>query len=331
MRLVALILKGLIVLHSAAIAAYTLAWLVFERQPWLVDALGYILPWLFLPTLILLPAAALNRSRRFTGPALIPVAIFVAFYGHLFIPQRGPAPGDTAFTIMTFNIWDLNDDDAAIVQEIKAHDPGLIGLQELTPEMANSLQERLGSDYPYAEFTSESGILSKWPLLDVNAFRLGGDGHWALKARVEMGEESLTLFNVHPRSPRLRSTPLPIVPFGLPVDFVTAARDRDVADLLLRLERARGPLLVMGDLNLSDRSQGYRALTSSLIDAHRQAGWGLGFSRTHFPRQGIPTWRIDYILYSPQLVALKSYTGAFAGSDHRPVIGQLAFRPEVVE
>lgn len=326
MRPVSLLIKVLIALHSGALAAYTLVWLLFEKQPWLVDGLGYILPWLFLPTVALLPLAASLRSRPVIGTAFVPVGLFVLLYGPLFTPQRNPAATGADFTVMTYNVWDSNEGYVAVSEEIKAHDPDLVCLQELTPEMVRALQGYLKADYPYMELRPEIGILSKWPLSKVAAFRLGGDGHWALQADVEMGDRRFTLFNVHPRSPRLRSKSLPIVPFGLPVGFATADRDRDVADLLRRLELAEKPLLVAGDMNLSDRTGGYQELTETLSDAHRRVGWGLGFTRTHYPTWGLPTWRIDYVFYSAELAPLRAFTGDFAGSDHRPVVAHLAFR-----
>ncbi len=323
---VTIILKFLIVFHSLFITSYTLVLLLADKQPWLVDALGYVLPWLFLPSLVFLPAAALLRSRRFSPLALVPVIIFIALYGVVFLPQRAPETTGVPFTVMTFNVWDMNNDDRTVVQEIRVHQPDLVGLQEVRPEMAQALERHLATNYPYVEFTPELGILSKWPLLDVTAFQLGGDGHWALKTRVKRGRNYLTIFNAHLRSPRLRSVPLPVFPFGWPVGFATADRDRDIADLLRQLEHTDGPILLVGDLNLTYTTAGYRALTERLTDAHRQSGWGLGFTRSHNPRQGIPTWRIDHVFFSSELTALRTFTGSFAGSDHLPVIAEMAFR-----
>jgi endonuclease/exonuclease/phosphatase (EEP) superfamily protein YafD len=69
----------------------------------------------------------------------------------------------------------------------------------------------------------------------------------------------------------------------------------------------------------------YLALTSRLRDAYRDVGWGMGFTFTRFRELGLPMWRIDYVFHSPNLVATRAIVGDYGGSDHRPVIADLAF------
>ena len=97
-------------------------------------------------------------------------------------------------------------------------------------------------------------------------------------------------------------------------------------DLLSRIVEIDGPLIVIGDFNLTDQQSIYAPLTRHLRDSHRESGWGMGFTFTRFRRLGLPMWRIDYVFHSSDLVALSSTMGDFGGSDHRPVIAKLAFR-----
>ncbi len=39
-----------------------------------------------------------------------------------------------------------------------------------------------------------------------------------------------------------------------------------------------------------------------------------------------PTLRIDFVFYTPELVALSTMHGEFGGSDQRPMVAELAFR-----
>ena len=84
-------------------------------------------------------------------------------------------------------------------------------------------------------------------------------------------------------------------------------------------------LNLIGDLNITDQQSLYLAVTSNLRDAHRVAGWGMGFTFTRFVRLGLPMWRIDYVLYSSHVVALRTHVGDNDGSDHRPLYAELAF------
>ena len=85
-------------------------------------------------------------------------------------------------------------------------------------------------------------------------------------------------------------------------------------------------LVVLGDFNLTDLQAVYGEITQVLIDAHKEAGYGLGLTRTPVRGIGPATWRIDFVFYTPELTALSTRTGDFAGSDHRPVMAELAFR-----
>ena len=96
-------------------------------------------------------------------------------------------------------------------------------------------------------------------------------------------------------------------------------------DILTRVDQIEGPLVVLGDFNLTDQQSLYPALTRRLRDAHRDSGWGLGFTFTRFPSIGLPMWRIDYVFHSTHLVAVRTTVGNYGGSDHRPVIADLAF------
>ncbi len=51
---------------------YPVRWMGFT-QFWIIDLIGHILPWLFLPSIVLLPVALLRRSR--------PLQILVAILG----------------------------------------------------------------------------------------------------------------------------------------------------------------------------------------------------------------------------------------------------------
>jgi endonuclease/exonuclease/phosphatase (EEP) superfamily protein YafD len=51
----------------------------------------------------------------------------------------------------------------------------------------------------------------------------------------------------------------------------------------------------------------------------------MGFTFTRFRSIGLPLWRIDYVLHSPDLVSLRAVVGDYGGSDHRPVMAELAF------
>jgi endonuclease/exonuclease/phosphatase (EEP) superfamily protein YafD len=138
----------------------------------------------------------------------------------------------------------------------------------------------------------------------------------------------ITLFNVHVRRPTsgvdVRRNWLPWAS-----RYDVHWRDVQMAALLDRIREVDGPLVVMGDFNQTQWSPSYVALASELEDTFRATGWGLGHTYpAHSGRWPIslPLLRIDYIFHSPDLVAARARVGRDGGSDHLPVVTELAFR-----
>ena len=313
-------------LHAGLIVGYfALRWLGGEEL-WFVDAIGYILPLLFAPLILLLPGAVLRRSRVLLGFVAAPAALFLLTYGHLYLPRWPVNVGEPAFSVMTYNVLHLNSEVDLVAAEIAARAPDVVGLRELEPPMARALEARLAGQYPHHRFEPGCGFFSRHPILEYEAFRLAaGEGAWAQQFVLDVGGRPVNFLSVHPRSPPLLGFHPFGLPLGIPTGFANEGRDADITDILSRLEEMDDPLVVIGDFNLTDQQSLYAPLTRHLRDAHRESGWGMGFTYTHFPRFRLPLWRIDYVFHSPNLVAVATSVGDYGGSDHRPVVARLAF------
>ena len=314
----------LVPLHTILVLGYFAAHRLGGRGIWYVDAISYVLPWLFVPLLCLLPAAMLRRSRFLLALALIPVALFLWTYGELYVPRRAPKATGSMVTVMTYNVFYRNPDADRVAEEILAHNPDVVGLQELGPAVAQAIGTRLIGRYPHQRVEPGCGLFSRYPIVEYEAFQLSqGAGAWAQRARLNVGGWAVTVVSVHPRSPPLRGIHPFGLPLGIPTGFDNEGRDMDVRDLLARLDDISGPLVVVGDFNLTDRHDLYADLTARLRDSHRESGWGMGFTFTRFRELGLPVWRIDYVLHSVDMETLLARVGEFGGSDHRPVIAKL--------
>ena len=131
--------------------------------------------------------------------------------------------------------------------------------------------------------------------------------------------------NVHPWPPKIGYARVGRLP--IPTSFEPERTKRGLEAALDGLEGWTGSLIVLGDFNLSDRQPMYRALRRSLLDAHAEAGWGLGYSFPSLSFEGLPDVslvRIDYILHDRSLTARSVRTGRTPGSDHRHVVADLA-------
>jgi len=313
-------------LHAGVIVTYFVLRWTDGSDLWFVDALSYVLPWLFAPLIVLLPAVLLRRSRPLLILVAAPTVLFLLTHGHLYLPRWPVRAVGPTFTVMAYNVLYRNTDADGIAASVEAHAPDFFGLRELEQPMAHVLESRFAGRYPYRRVEPGCGFFSRYPILRYEAFRLAqGEGQWAQQLVLDIDGHPVNVLSVHPRSPPLRGFRPFGLPLGIPTGFANQGRDADVRDVLVRLEEVDSPLIVIGDLNLTDQQDLYVSLTRHLRDAHHESGWGMGFTFTRFPRLGLPLWRIDYVFHSPDLVALSTVVGDYGGSDHRPVIARLAF------
>jgi len=307
----------------------------------LSQALG---SWFYVPLWLLLGWALLAQRRRIGHAALllllVPLCLFALDYGRQFLPNWQMAfagtGADTHLRVMSWNSLYRNDNTAALQRAMLELRPDLVAIQEIGTGMAADLPDRLGAYFPYQEVYATGGpsgmaILSRYPFLDTEPpeFRRGVDTCNCQQVRVDFNGNSITVINMHPWPPRMgfrRRGGLPTMTF-----YTTANQDPIVDALLRRIEAAESPLLVLGDLNTSERQPNYWRLRAHLADAFTQAGWGLGYTFPNRDRWGrltvFPFIRIDYVFHDNAWITLSAHTGAIPGSDHRYVLADLMLAP----
>lgn len=294
-----------------------------------VDAVGL---WLYLPVPLLLVAALWRHAWRAAIWLTVATAPVGLEYGPLFVPHPSAATAPS-LRVMTANLLWRNQDAAAFASAVVAEgEPDVIALQELGPEMADLLARtppfNRYQQFLYPEASAAGmGILTRLPVTALRPAEMGPAGCRCQEVTVITGGDSIRVLNAHPLAP---VTLTHLGPLHLPAGFDTAAQAPALEALLERIAATDGPLLVVGDLNTSDRQPFYRRLRAELTDAQREAGWGLGLT---FP-EGAAAWpisfplvRIDYVLYrGPGWQTRAVRAGVVAGADHRFVVAELARR-----
>jgi endonuclease/exonuclease/phosphatase family metal-dependent hydrolase len=216
---------------------------------------------------------------------------------------------------------------AGSIAAIRAQHADVIALQELSLPAAVVLRRELIGEYPYqalapSESFSGMGLLSRYPLdLQPSPPELT-----AQLALMRMGSVDVTLLNVSLTSPELKQRRLPIVRWvkGLG-GYKISKRSRDVQRLLQLIDQVRGPLVVAGDFNLSDREADYAKFAARLHDTYRESSWGFGHTYPSDLRlAGIPIvpplTRIDYIWSAGGVVPVAARVACGNNSDHCMVI-----------
>lgn len=324
-------------MNFAAISAYYIARALGYSRFWLVDLIGYILPWVLLPAVFYLPGAMWRRSRFLLAAAVLPLLAFAVTYAPLAYPQLPPRHSRHSFSLMAYNVFVMNTNYAAILDSIEEQQPDIIAVQEVSEGLATNFGADLAEEYPFQRVETRGpgeafwgqAILSRYPIREYQVVVLGAEYSPTLiqYARIQTPGGEFGLVNVHPHSPGLTIELSEVLPVIVPTGLQVELRDRDMAEILQAIEGWPDPLVLAGDFNLPDQHPWYFRIRERFVDAHRESGWGLGFTRTPSPGGTFPpVWRIDYIFHSPDMLSLGMRYGDFGGSDHRPVVAQLAFK-----
>jgi vancomycin resistance protein VanJ len=315
-------------LHALVVVLYCIARLAGQRGHWLVDALSYALPLILLLSILHFPGAIWRRSAFLLSATALPVVVFGILYGPSYLPLSVQPDVESSFTVMSYNLWVGNRKYDWMLHAINDLAPDIVALQEITERIANEIQDELEDEYPYWAIDGDQALFSKYPITDHRVLLIG-DERVPIPVQyiaLDLDGRQIGVVNAHPHSPQLISSRLFGLRLGYPSGLASRWRDLEVRELMEVIEQMDGPLVVLGDFNLTDLQVVYGEMTRALLDAHKEAGYGLGLTRTPLRGVGPATWRIDFVFHTPDLQALKTDLGAFGGSDHRPVLAELAFR-----
>jgi endonuclease/exonuclease/phosphatase family metal-dependent hydrolase len=244
-----------------------------------------------------------------------------------------PGTMPSTLTVMTYNIRqgrDVEDvlDLARTAAVIRAQRPDLVALQEVgrhwapesdQPDQPAELERLLemqcvfGANLDRAPLKPGTprrqygtAILSAWPLLaskNILLPRASADNEQRglLVADIDLDGAPFRLHNTH---------------------LAVSADDRrlQVEAILTEADKAAMPHALLGDLNAPPGAPELRPLFERWRDAWSVAGEGADFT---FPASA-PRVRIDYVLVSPPLQVSAARVPALQGSDHLPLVAELA-------
>jgi vancomycin resistance protein VanJ len=331
--------------------------LVPERPWWqlfnLVTLLNEFTPWFFLPLPLWLLTLLIARRRSALFATAVPWVMFLALYGELFVPRPAhvadwldPDPaGATNLRVMTFNVLALQRPTNELAQIVLDVDPDVLMTQELTPSLADAIEQAAGDRYPFSSLRASGGwegqgIWSRYPI--VREERWDGSRRGANWQHVVLDVDGrpVHLVNLHLSTPAVNWRTPEALPVPVVVGEVSEARALEVAWLAPRLQQlAKGPdpVIVTGDLNLTDQTPEFRRLLGAgYSDAYRKAGWGFGLTFPAVPRARLlgrtylvrfPLVGIDHVLVSPEVRVRGAKVWPEAGrSDHRPIVADLQIR-----
>jgi len=175
-------------------------------------------------------------------------------------------------------------------------------------------------------------IFSRFPIVRNVEIKKDQDHHFAMYADILKDGDTIRVFNIHLESFRFGKDDYE---FLTEVDLDKTNQDfrKDSKRVLQKLRLAfekrseqvniiNGhiaaspyPVLLCGDFNDTPVSYTYNQITGNLNDAFKKSGKGIG--NTYIGR--LPSFRIDYILYSDELTSFNYQTSRVRFSDHYPI------------
>lgn len=275
-------------------------------------------------TLVTLVAAWCKRWRLALA-ALPLAAVIVVPVLWSYAPLNTPAEVDNELRVMSVNLLMINRATQPIIDEIVAADPDIVLLQEYTNHWRDALDEALGERYPHSVGIPQpdsfgAAIYSKRPFVEapVLELRMGRIKLPQMRVVIEHTGQRVAVYNVHLLPPRTLA--------------YTTDHRLQLADLCDRLREEPLPFVIAGDFNFTDETAHADAVRAAgAHDVWNDQAPGDGYGATwpvhSFMRYApVPGIRIDHVYRSEHWQTIRVRTGVGSGSDHRPLITEMALR-----
>jgi hypothetical protein len=293
---------------AVAVAVAPLLWPIVRNGPAVVDGIAILLPALVLAAVALMVVATAIVNRSWALPTITWVTFGLLA---VFLPARpvDGGPVTSPVRIVTANLDGFSSDERPAARAVIATNPDIAVFTELRQDARNVLDLQ----FPHAEAPSwvgGVGVYSTLPLKRLTPPALGIPAARIARVEVEHPTQPFVLYAIH--------LPRPF-PFGQEAsNGVGLEQHRTLVRRLANaVELEALPVVIAGDLNLSDRTWGYRHLTADLRDVGRSGDW-TGATATSFALRPLAL-RIDHLLTSQEFCGEAARRVDLPGSDHRGV------------
>jgi endonuclease/exonuclease/phosphatase (EEP) superfamily protein YafD len=257
---------------------------------------------------------ALLRSYGFALLALLAAVVNLALVALIYLPAPDPSRYDSRNLRVLFAHLDRTSADYdAVASLVRKEDPDLVVFNEVSREWLAGL-DPLNAAYPHRVAVprdDEHGlaIYSQLPLSETVSPTLGTLGLPAIATRAMLDDIPITMITAHP--------PMPMT------GDLAAERNRQFDELATLARSRQAPAILCGDLSTSPWSPFFVDLLDGTGLLNSRQGHGLEATwNASWPR--LMTLPIDHCLTSPDIAVLALRRGPRVGSDHLPLLVDLA-------
>lgn len=257
---------------------------------------------------------AFRQNRRYVAGVLLLASIV---NGSHLLPYLVPTPlasrTASALKLLTVNVHTANQRYDLVRAMTASHAPDIVLFTEVNEVWLDELKV-LSKEYPYSVSRPRPdnfGIVmfSKIPPQKLEIVDFLAQDLPSVEMVFTLGSQTITLIGTHPLPPRTYE--------------YSVCRNAQLELMGRHLGPIKGPKILMGDMNTVPWSSYFIKLLQEA--GLKDTGQGHGISVT-WPTHawwlfGIP---IDHILVSPELGVVSRTVGPWVGSDHYPVLVELA-------
>lgn len=306
----------ILVAIPASLVAVTSLCAFLGKWIWPLDLATSFRP---LYTVFLLAAgtALLVGKWRRMGWTILIVGLVNAFYvAPLFWGRQEVPPQAPTMRVVSFNVQGQNEEYQQVIEFLRRVDADVVFLHEANRLWEEALSQAIAeSSLAYHRHPSRPDhlIFSTLTLTRVRPSDVTSHG-WAerearaMEVMIGVGDTEVTLLGIHPLAPTNPRR--------------TSLRDAQFQFVARWAENSTGPTVVTGDFNATPWSHVFAPLADAGL---RNSQRGFGLAPT-FPVDGNLFTRIpiDHLLHSPHLVVADRWLGPDLGSDHFPLVVDLA-------
>lgn len=265
---------------------------------------------------VAISATILRRKRlSLLAGALSVICLFPTLRSLL--PHETPKTSGPMLRIMSMNLKYTHEHGELITNQIQKFNPDVLLIQDFTPFAQSIIEQAVGDSYPHRHLYHNAlqglAIYSRLPFDGTRAQTTFTKTRRQMRTVILFNGRPIVIYVEHPFSPR--SKPRILNNRAATVDLVNQVR----AETL--------PVILAGDFNFTDATPNESALKAAgLQDGFELAGRGRGSTWPVEPKwmQWLPGVRIDHVFFSSQLMCTGFTVGDYDGSDHLPVIADIA-------
>ncbi len=224
-------------------------------------------------------------------------------------------PGAERFLrVVTLNVRHGNDRIDNAIAFLDRTDADVVVLQEMARPHTEAMRRALGQRYPYAAGEFGVVILSKFPIKAEGRLDRAGYPEWMSPfARwIEID---------------VKGTPVELVGAHFARPFYTDLQQVDATTLAQFVKTRSLPLIVAGDFNLTPWAERLKAFMQATgLERYNtlHPTWPMRWRKYPF----LPLFPIDHVFASDRFAKIATVGGPRIGSDHRPVIADIALQKE---